>query len=134
VRDRFAPRTREWWLAQRVAHARLGMGLIEQALGRHRAASEELEAAASTFEELRGKNQDVEHEQRLAQARVALARSLAKLGPGERERARALLAQARGWYEGIGGSYTPRIGELARLSEAWETSPRPRASREPQHE
>jgi eukaryotic-like serine/threonine-protein kinase len=122
VRDRFAA-SEAWWRTQRVAHARLGLGLIEQALGRHRAASEELAAAASMFEALRGQNQDVEHEQRLAQARVALARSLAAQGPGERERARALLAQARSWYQGIGGGYAARIRELARLSEAWTTPP-----------
>jgi tetratricopeptide (TPR) repeat protein len=129
VRDRFLART-GWWFAQRAAHARLGMGLIEQALGRHHAASEHLQAAASTFEELRGKNQDVEHEQRLAQARVALARSLAELSPAGLARARELLAQAQSWYAGAGGSYAPRIRELARLSEAWATSPRPRASRQ----
>jgi tetratricopeptide (TPR) repeat protein/predicted Ser/Thr protein kinase len=122
VRDRFAA-SEAWWRAQRAAHARLGLGLIEQALGRHRAASEELAAAARTFEELRGKNQDVEHEQRLAQARVALARSLAELGPDDRERAREQLAQARSWYEAIGGGYAPRIRELERLREAWATSP-----------
>jgi tetratricopeptide (TPR) repeat protein/predicted Ser/Thr protein kinase len=123
VRDRFAARTAEWWLGQRVAHARLGIGLVEQALGRHGAAIRELETAAATFEELRRRNQDVEHEQRLALAQVALAQSLWAQGPAGRARARELLARAHGWYAEVGGGYARRARELATLREAWARSP-----------
>lgn len=123
VSDRFSAMAAKWWLGQRVAHARLGMGLCEQALGRHGAAIAHLEAAAAVFEELRQRNQDVEHEQRLALARVALAESLWAQGPAGRARARELLARAHGWYEQIGGGYVRRARELATLRETWERAP-----------
>jgi tetratricopeptide (TPR) repeat protein/predicted Ser/Thr protein kinase len=123
VRDRLSTKTTEWWLEQRVAHARLGLGLIEQALGRHRLAIPELEAAVATFEDLRERNQDVEHEQRLALAQVALARSLRELGPPQMARACELLTRAQGWYSETGGSYAPRARELANQLEACASPP-----------
>ena len=63
----------EWWVEQRAAHAGLGAGLCLGAMGRKRDALRELEAAAGAFERLRTINQDVDHEQRLAVARAALA-------------------------------------------------------------
>jgi tetratricopeptide (TPR) repeat protein len=73
VSERFAAQPDKWWARQRDAHARLGMGLAEKALDRRRAAMADLDFAARVFRELRDLNQDVEHDQRLALARAALA-------------------------------------------------------------
>jgi serine/threonine protein kinase/tetratricopeptide (TPR) repeat protein len=73
VVERLSSEPDAWWVAQRTAHARLGMGLCAAALGDERGAIRDLESAIAAFDRLRTINQDVEHAQRLAAAREALA-------------------------------------------------------------
>jgi tetratricopeptide (TPR) repeat protein len=73
VSRRLAAEPDKWWAREFNAHARLGMGLCEQALHRRREAIADLEFAARVFTEIRDLNEDAEHDQRLSVARRALA-------------------------------------------------------------
>lgn len=102
-----------WWNRQNVAHARLGMGLAEGALGRPGAAASHLEAALAIFVDIGAINEDVENDQRLALARLALGRELGESDPAAGSRAATLLADAKRWYAATGGGYAPRLRERA---------------------
>jgi hypothetical protein len=98
-----------WWDQQVAAEARLGAGLVEQALAdaaapearaRHLARSAaHLERAADQLAGLIGRNEDVEPRQRLALARFARAGVLRRQDPRDPGgRAHALEAQAAAFY------------------------------------
>ena len=60
------------WAKEPLAHAHLGLGLAQQALGAEAPAARELEAAVALFQELAALNENVEHGQRRAVAEAAL--------------------------------------------------------------
>ncbi|MGH9887004.1 MAG: hypothetical protein ACREBE_15875, partial [bacterium] len=108
----FAP-SGNWWDQQLVAEGRLGAGLAEEMLGndpaptapRDRAArmvraTAQLERAAAILEDLTMRNEDLEPRQRLALARLSLARILRRADKGSSDRSRQLEAQAAAFYRG----------------------------------
>jgi serine/threonine protein kinase len=61
------------WANEPIAHARLGLGLAQKALGEYGPAERELEVAAKLFQQLMALNENAEHKQRLTVAQSALA-------------------------------------------------------------
>jgi hypothetical protein len=112
-----------WWDHQLAAEAELGAGLAEAALGRPRPAATHLERAVATLGGLVPRNEDAENRQRLALAKLHLARALrASQAPGERvTRARSRSAGQRVLSRGQSRrvSATPRGTSLTGLRTVW---------------
>jgi tRNA A-37 threonylcarbamoyl transferase component Bud32/tetratricopeptide (TPR) repeat protein len=88
-----------WWDHQLAAEGHLGAGIAEESLGDVSTAIGHLERAAETLAGLIPRNEDVELRQRLALARMSLARVLRRQSPGAKNgRAAALEAQAKAFY------------------------------------
>jgi tetratricopeptide (TPR) repeat protein len=118
-----------WWVQKRLAHALLGLGVCQRALGRRGAAIASLDEALGILTQLVDINRDVEHRQRLARAQVELAEALWDATPGEasahaqarsgaKARAAVLVAEAEAWYRTQEAAYEHRLAELT----AWRAA------------